>query len=86
MPKPQVAQERYLHLGIGEQGRLASIPNALSRAALFGLNDRQAREMVGRICTCVREWRTYFDEFEVELKDMAAVAPAIRHPRDVGWV
>lgn len=85
LPKPQVAQERYLHLGIGDQGRFASLPNALSRAALFGLNDRQAREMVGRICSCVREWRTYFDEFEVEPKDMAVVAAAMRHPRDVGW-
>jgi len=85
LPKPQVAQERYLHLGIGEQGRFASIPNALSRAALFGLNDGQAREIVGRICMYVREWRTYFDEFEIDPKDMAAVATAIRHPRDVGW-
>lgn len=85
LPKPQVAETRYLHLGVGKQGRLASIPNALSNAALFGLNDAQAREIVSRICLCVREWRVYFEEFGIAQKDMDIVATAIRHPRHVGW-
>ena len=85
LPKPQVAQERYLHLGVGGQGRFASIPNALSESALFGLNDVKAREIVDRICMHVREWRTHFDEFQIHPKDMETVTNAIRHPRDVGW-
>lgn len=85
LPKPQIASERFLHLGVGEKGRFADISNALSSAALFGLNQGQARDIVERICMCVREWRTYFDEFGVDPKDMTAVATAIRHPRDVGW-
>jgi serine/threonine-protein kinase HipA len=85
MPKPQIAQTRYLHLGVGDQGRLATIPNALSRAALFGLNAESARQIVDGIARCVREWRTHFDEFAIAPKDMDAVAAAIRHPRDVGW-
>ena len=85
LPRPQIAQSRYLHLGIGEQGRLATIPNALSKAGLFGLNEEQARGIVHRIARSVREWRTYFDEMGVRPKDMDIVASAIRHPRDVGW-
>jgi serine/threonine-protein kinase HipA len=85
LPKPQIAQARYLHLGVGDEGRLATIPNALSRAALFGLKDDQARQIVDRIARCVREWRTYFEEQGLAKKDMEAVAAAMRHPRDVGW-
>jgi len=85
LPKPQVSQERYLHLSVGDQGRLATIPNALSRAAHFGLNDTQARAIVDRIAHPVREWRTYFDQIGVHAKDMEIVASAIRRPKDVGW-
>jgi serine/threonine-protein kinase HipA len=85
LPKPQVSQTRYLHLGVGTEGRLATLPNALSKAALFGLQDGQAREIVERIARSVREWRTHFDEFDVKPKDMEIAAAAIRHPRDVGW-
>lgn len=85
LPKPQIGETRYLHLGVGKQGRLASLPNALSQAALFGLNDAQAREIVDRISLHVREWRVYFDEFGIASRDMDIVATAIRHPRHVGW-
>jgi serine/threonine-protein kinase HipA len=85
LPKPQVAQERYLHLGIGKAGRFASIPNALSNAGLFGLNEGRAKEIVDRICMRVREWRTYFDQYQIRPKDMEIVASAMRRPRDVGW-
>lgn len=85
LPKPQVAQERYLHLGIGKQGRVATIPNALSNAALFGLKDEQAKEIVDRIARVVREWRVYFEEFGVGPKDIEALAFAFRRPKDVGW-
>jgi len=85
LPKPQVAQERYLHLGIGKEGRFASIPNALSNAGWFGLNEGRAKEIVERICMRVREWRNHFDQYQIRPKDMETVASAIRHPRDVGW-
>jgi serine/threonine-protein kinase HipA len=85
LPKAQVAATRYLHLGVGAEGRLATVPNALSKAALFGLQDAQARDIVDRVARCVREWKTYFDKFGVQPKDMKAIASAMRHPRDVGW-
>jgi serine/threonine-protein kinase HipA len=85
LPKPQVSATRYLHLGVGSEGRLATLPNAVSNAGLFGLQDRQAREIVDRIAICVREWKVYFEQFGVRPKDLDIVAAAIRHPRDVGW-
>ena len=85
LPKLQIAHTRYLHLSVGAEGRLATIPNALSRAALFGLQDEQAREIVDRIARCVRGWRTHFDQLGVRSEDVNVVASAIRHPRDVGW-
>ena len=85
LPKPQVAKTRYLHLGVGEQGRLATIPNALSRAAHFGLMPEQARDVVDRIAHVVREWRVHFEAWGVAPKDMEALVFAIRRPRDAGW-
>jgi serine/threonine-protein kinase HipA len=37
VPKPQIATQRYLHLAIGTQGRLATLDNAASEANRFGL-------------------------------------------------
>jgi serine/threonine-protein kinase HipA len=35
VPQPQVSQERYLHLGVGAQGRLAALDNAMSHYGAF---------------------------------------------------
>lgn len=85
LPRQQVSSTRYLHLGIGNEGRLATIPNALSRASMFGLRDDRARAIVDRIAMRVREWRVKFDECGVRPEDIEAVSSAMRHPRDVGW-
>ena len=85
LPKPQLATARYLHLGVGRQGRLATIPNALSNAALFGLPERDARDVIDRIATTVREWKVCFERQGVKPRDIERVSPAMRHPRDVGW-
>lgn len=84
LPKPQVSHTRYLHLGVGVEGRLATLPNALSRAPMFGLQESEAREIVDGIARCVREWRVYFEQFGVEDRDIDLVSSAMRHPRDVG--
>ena len=86
LPKPQVSHTRYLHLGVGVEGRLATLPNALSRAPMFGLQEGEAREIVDRIALGVREWRVYFEQFGVSEIDIKVVSSAMRHPRDVGWL
>jgi serine/threonine-protein kinase HipA len=42
VPFPQLAQERYLAIGVGKAGRLATLRNALSEASSFGLSPHEA--------------------------------------------
>src|SRR3546814_8236505 len=49
VPRPQLAQERMLHLAVGPQGRLARLDNALAGAGRFGLLPPDAaRIQIGR--------------------------------------
>lgn len=84
VPKPQVASERFLHLSVGEDGRLATLDNAFGAAGLFGLHDRAAAGIIDRIAGVVREWRTGFREFGVGDDEADKVASAFRRPRDIG--
>lgn len=84
VPCPGLAHERFLHLGVGLEGRLATLVNAMSRHAVFGLTQRDALEDIVRISSIVREWRVYFEAAGVSARDMARVASAFRHPRDLG--
>ena len=45
VPLPQVATERYLALGVGAEGRRATLRNALSEAERFGLSHDEALHM-----------------------------------------
>jgi len=62
MPRAAVATERYLHLCVGPQGRLANLDNALASHAKFTLSRAQACEVIAQVRGVVREWRVYFDE------------------------
>lgn len=79
VPRPMVATERYLHLGVGAQGRLATIDNALTLYARFGLDRVTALQIVDRIWRVVRQWRGYFEEFNVPVAQIDQIATAFRH-------
>jgi serine/threonine-protein kinase HipA len=86
LPKPQMAQERYLHLGVGERGRLATLDNALSHAGQFGLHPPNASAIIDRIARQVREWRTFFEaKMGIPVLECDKVASAFRKPKDIGW-
>ena len=85
LPRPQMAPVRYLHLGVGRQGRLATLPNALSGAPMFGLLEPEARDIIDGIATTVRGWRNLFEDIGVPATECDLVAAAFRRPRDVGW-
>lgn len=85
VPTPVVAQTRYLHLGVGKAGRLATIENAMSQHGVFGLSSAEAKKLVDQIAMVVREWKTYFDQAGVTERDLDYMEGAIRHPRDSGW-
>jgi serine/threonine-protein kinase HipA len=84
MPKASIAFERQLHLGIGAQGRAATLDNALTHKEAFSLSERDACEIISRTSRCVRQWAMYFEQYGVRGKDIDAVATAFRRIEDVG--
>ncbi len=83
VPRPSVASERFLHLGIGTHGRSATLGNAMSKHAMFGLNRPRALATIDRIWRVVRKWRTYFEGWGVPGADIEQVASAFRHAKDI---
>jgi len=79
MPRPSSAYERYLHLGIGRQGNVATLDNALSAREAFTLSEREAAQTMAQVWAEVREWRVYFDSYGVPPEEAEKVAPAFRH-------
>lgn len=85
LPKPQQGNDRFLHLGVGAQGRLATLDNGLSHAGQFGILPKRAREIVNRIAGEVREWRTFFESgIGLSRTTCDKVASAFRKPSDIG--
>lgn len=63
MPWPSVAFERQLHLGVGAQGRVATLDNAFTHKEAFNLSERDGCEIISRVARCVRQWRGYFEQY-----------------------
>ena len=84
VPMPSLATDRMLRLGVGIDGRSATLPNAMSVHGVFGLTRPDALSAIERICRVVREWKLYFEEAGVPGIDIDRVATAFRHPRDIG--
>lgn len=61
VPRPGVAYERLLHLGVGDQGKAATLDNAMTRHEAFGLDQHQAIEVLRRVWGGVRQWVTVFE-------------------------
>lgn len=83
LPRPSLATERYLHLDVGPQGRLATLDNALEAHEMFTLSRAKACELIADIWRIVREWRVYFENFGVPAAEIEKIAPAFRHIDDV---
>ncbi len=86
LPMPSLAHERLLHLGVGTQGRSATITNALSECGRFGLSPRQATALIDEVWVVVRQWKVHFEEafHQWDVADRAArvcsdVASAFMH-------
>ncbi|MEI6026475.1 MAG: HipA domain-containing protein [Betaproteobacteria bacterium] len=62
VPRPVLASERLLHLGVGEQGKLATLDNALSHYAGFVPERPMAVGIMRRVWGEVRQWKTCFEE------------------------
>jgi serine/threonine-protein kinase HipA len=79
MPKPSLASERQLFLGVGPQGRAATLDNAMGWRAKFSLGEKEAATLIAKVWRDVREWKTHFESFGVSSKGIEQVAHAFRH-------
>ena len=83
LPRASHATERYLHLGIGPQGRLVTLDNALEAHEMFTLSRAAACRMIADVWGVVREWKVYFESFGVAAAEIDKTATAFRHIDDV---
>jgi len=79
MPHAVIGTDRHLHLGVGDQGRFASLGNVLSGYGRFGLSLPQANEVIEQIWQVTREWKTWFENWGVPGSEIDKIAPAFRH-------
>ncbi|MBM4218270.1 MAG: type II toxin-antitoxin system HipA family toxin [Gammaproteobacteria bacterium] len=78
MPWPASGGERVQALGVGRQGRLASIENVLSDAQQFGLKpDAAAAELTRLQAVIQRDWRDAFRNAGVAARELALVERVI---------
>ncbi len=84
VPSPAVGFERFLAIGVGEQGRLATLDNALSHAGQFGLRPREASELIQQMTEDLRPWKSVFENAGVPPQDIEVVAGAFRRGADIG--
>lgn len=83
LPRPGVAFERFLHLGVGPQGRAATLDNAFEAREMFTLSPAKAAEAIASVWAKVREWKVYFESQGVPADQIDKVASAFRHIDEV---
>ncbi len=83
LPRPSVAFERFLHLGVGPLGRAATIDNAMQNHQAFTLTKANALEAIAHIWATVRVWKQHFENAGAPSAQIKKIAPAFRHLDDV---
>ncbi len=79
VPKPQVGLERRLVLGVGPEGRNATIGNALAGAAVFDLGPEEASAMTEELRVMVAaRWQPLFEEAGLSPADRGRFATCFR--------
>jgi serine/threonine-protein kinase HipA len=83
MPRASLASERRLHLGVGPEGRSATLDNAFAGRETFTLSTDTAVQSISRIWKTIREWKVLFGEYNVPVDQIDKIAPAFRHIDEV---
>lgn len=83
VPRPGVAYERFLHLEVGRQGKVATLDNALSAYARFDLERPAAVKLMARIVAQVEQWRGSFEDHGASGALIDKLAPAFRVREEV---
>ena len=83
VPRPVLATERRLHLGVGAEGKLATLDNALSHYAAFVPDRPTAVGIMRRVWAEVRQWKTCFEAHGADGKLLDQLAHAFRSLGDI---
>ncbi len=78
VPRPGVAYERFLHLQVGPQGKLATLDNALAGHVAFDLERPDALEVMARVVSETTRWREHFEAEGATGALIDRLAPAFR--------
>jgi len=70
----------YQQLRVGQAGHDATLDNALSECAQFGLKPQQAREQAQAVAGLVNGWASHFAQVGVRPSDIALLAAHIDRP------
>lgn len=71
--RPGVGTDFSLCMALGERGREASLDNALSMSARFGLGREEAEKVVAKMCTCVARWEEHYRGHGLSAGDIEAI-------------
>lgn len=85
VPTPQVGFERHQHLGLGLQGRLSTLDNALSNHHVFGLSKNDAESIVKKMCEITSKWRDFYQKEGVTGREIGVLESAFRAPEQIGF-
>ena len=83
MPHAVIASERYQHLGVGPQGKLATLDNAYGAKERFGLSAQQASDIIDRVWRVTRQWKKYFKSLGIAADQITGISLAFRHIDDI---
>jgi serine/threonine-protein kinase HipA len=83
VPHVIIASERYQHLGVGPQGKLATLDNAFGAKERFGLSAQQASAIIDRVWRVTRQWKTHFENFGIAADQIKGISSAFRHIDDI---
>lgn len=83
VPRPSVAYERFLHLQVGPQGKLATLDNAFAGHPAFDLERPDALAVMAAVVNPMLHWREHFEAEGVPGKLIDKLAPAFRELPEV---
>lgn len=83
VPRPSLAFERQLHLQVGQQGKLATLDNAMSAYSSFTPQRTTALAIIRRIWGELRQWRTAFETMGASGRLIDQLSPAMRDLDDI---
>ncbi|OYY06365.1 type II toxin-antitoxin system HipA family toxin [Polynucleobacter sp. 39-46-10] len=83
MPHAVIANERYQHLSVGPQGKLATLDNAYGAKERFGLSAQQASSIIDRVWRVIRQWKTHFESLGIPADQIQGASLAFRHIDDI---